>query len=109
MVLFRDLSRNLRATEWQAFTQALHEALGERDPGFEHGMIGTKPVRVHFRDLPASDGAQVMISFWAWGDTEGACWANLARVMANLGAVLRARGDIIRRPGARARRPAVAG
>ena len=90
MVLFRDLPRNLLGAEWEVYTQALHEALCELDPDFEQGMIGTTPVRVHFRELPASDGAQLMISFWAWGDTERACWANLARVMSNLEGVLRA-------------------
>lgn len=91
MVLFRHLPRNISASEWDDFTHALHVALSLTDPGVEPGVIGTTLVPVHFIGLPVSarEGHQLMISFWAWGGTEGECMENLARLMTNLAGALR--------------------
>lgn len=91
MVLFRDLPRNRSAAAWDTLTTALHRALAEEDPTFELGVVGTAPVSVHFRGLPAptQDGHQLMVAFWAWGATERGCLDNLARLMTNLAGALR--------------------
>jgi hypothetical protein len=88
MVLFRHLPRN-DASEWGAFTHALHVALAAVDTEFDLGVLGTTLVPVRFRLLPASfPGFQLMVSFWAWGDSEPACLDNLARLMTNLSPAL---------------------
>ena len=48
--------------------------------------MGTTRLRVNYRDLPdgRSEGAQLLISFWAWGDEEPEVFKNLSRVIAAL-------------------------
>jgi hypothetical protein len=88
IVLFRDLVANTSRARIEALKNELHHALGPMDPQLEWGMIGTTLVPVRYVALPA-DGHQLMISFWAWGDSEVETMANLARVIANLARALR--------------------
>jgi hypothetical protein len=52
-------------------------------------LVRTLPVR--YRALPAGDqhGHQLMVSFWAWGDSERECLLSLERLMRSLSAALR--------------------
>jgi hypothetical protein len=93
MVLFRDLARNTAAGEIEALKNELHLALSKVDPNFRSGVVGTTIVPVRYLALPeASDeqlGVQLMISFWAWGDSEVENMQNLSRLLRNLTQALR--------------------
>jgi hypothetical protein len=91
MLLFRTLEHN-RDGHIGSLERSLHEGLGPLDPLFTGGAIGTTVVPVRYRALPTAHqlGDQLMISFWAWGNSEGECLQNLARLMTSLSAALRA-------------------
>jgi hypothetical protein len=104
MVLFRDLSRNLSPHDLLALTNALHDALATADPHFEFGIVGTTLIPVRYVTLLApSDaqlGSQLMLSFWAWGNTKTESMTNLDRLMKNLSHALRdvAKQDAAEKP-----------
>jgi len=93
MVLYRDLEQNLSRQEIESLKNALHRRLGAIEPEFRWGMIGTTILPVRYVTLPLPDdeqlGHQLMISFWAWGDSEAELMANLGRVVKNLSRGLR--------------------
>jgi len=93
MILFRALERNTSQLDVARLSRALHRELGAADPSFQWGIIGTTVVPVRYLALPESRdqqlGSQLMISFWAFGDTEGDTMLNLARVFKNLSQALR--------------------
>ena len=92
MVLFRDLRRNVEGDDLRILASALHHALARVDRAFSRGAIGTTLVPVEYLALPeaARHGAQLMVSFWAWGRSEAECMSSLDRVLSNLDRVLRA-------------------
>jgi len=93
MVLFRALERNTEPTEVARLEQELHGNLAQADPTFRFGVIGTTIVPVRYLALPESGsqqlGSQLMISFWAWGDSESDTMMNLGRLFKNLSRALR--------------------
>jgi hypothetical protein len=93
MVLFRSLVRNTDPTRIDALKNQLHLDLAAADPSFQWGIIGTTVVPVRYLALPESReqqlGSQLMISFWAWGDSEADTMLNLGRVFKNLSQALR--------------------
>lgn len=86
IVIYRELARNL--VEIPELARELHVALAPIDATFELGLVGTTITPVRFRALDAI-GSQLMISFWAWGDSEVMAMASLSRVIANLMRALR--------------------
>ena len=92
MVLFRELNQNTADGRVEALAVQLHHALAQRDPDFPTGLIGTTLIPVRYLLLPGHDDAQLgwqlMISFWAWGDTVAETMANLDRLFANLSRAL---------------------
>jgi hypothetical protein len=101
MVLFRDLARNLAPGDLRSLTGDLHRALAVTDPDFELGVIASTLIPVRYVTLPdAALGTQLMISFWAWGDTDAETMANLDRLMTNLTGALRAAAPLRRDAGA---------
>ena len=58
------------------------------------GIVGTTIMRTRYVGLPGGTagplGYQLMLSFWAWGDTEGETMANLDRVLGHLSEALHA-------------------
>lgn len=88
MVLFRELARNTVAGQIEALKNDLHVALAKLDPNFRSGVVGTTIVPVRYLALPAANdeqlGVQLMISFWAWGNTEEENMQNLSRLLRNL-------------------------
>ncbi|MEO8181777.1 MAG: hypothetical protein ABI895_23335 [Deltaproteobacteria bacterium] len=89
MLLFRALEHNLDGhIGW--LEGSLHQSLAPLDPRFDGGAIGTTVVPVRYRALPADKqlGDELMISFWAWGNSEGECLKNLARLMKSLSLAL---------------------
>ncbi len=93
MVLFRELPRNLAPADLPALTLAFHHALAPLDPDFEHGMVGTTLLPVRYLSLPGSAGtrlgSQLMLSFWAWGESHDETMASFERLMVNLTQALR--------------------
>jgi hypothetical protein len=90
MLLFRALERNRRG-QIAGLENSLHQSLAPLDPTFDDGAIGTTVVPVRYRALPVGRqlGAQLMISFWAWGNSEAECLRSLARLIENLATALR--------------------
>ena len=92
MVLFRNLERNTIAGEVEQLTHRLHRNLAETDPTLRWGVIGTSIIPVRYLGLPEIDGrhqgSQLMISFWAWGNSEAECMRYLRRVLNNLAGAL---------------------
>lgn len=89
MVLFRALARNGKEGEVQWLKNALHHALSPLDPNFQSGMVGTTIIPVSYLALPEPSGEQLMISFWAWGNSELENMQNLERLLKNLTLALR--------------------
>jgi len=88
MVLFRDLRQNTTLARVEHLKDALHRELAAIDPGFTGALIGTTLIPVRYLALPDGDGTQLgwqlMISFWAWGDTVAETMSTLGRLFANL-------------------------
>ncbi len=92
MLLYRDVAINTRTARMSWLATALHHQLHQLDPKFALGMIGTTLVPVRFLALPANaqDGEQLMVSFWAFGDSEANVMQSLARLFKNLSQAIRA-------------------
>jgi len=86
MVLHRVLAENLSRARVKKLKNVLHQRLGAIDCDFEWGVIGTTIIPVRYVSLPegAQLGTQLMISFWAWGNTDAELMTNLGRVVRNL-------------------------
>jgi hypothetical protein len=93
MVLFRELTRNTAGGQIETLKNELHLALAKLDPNFRSGVVGTTIVPVRYLALPEANdeqlGAQLMISFWAWGNSEDENMQNLSRLLRNLTNALR--------------------
>jgi hypothetical protein len=93
MLLFRALEQNTVETSVASLRHALHTNLAELDEAFAWGLVGTTLVPTRYLALPEpSDrqlGTQLMISFWAWGDSEADTMLNLDRLFINLARALR--------------------
>ncbi|MBK7402614.1 MAG: hypothetical protein IPJ34_41890 [Myxococcales bacterium] len=92
MILRRALARNVVAGSAERLAIGLHRALARLEPEFTAGIVGTTLVPVRFLALPpkARLGQQLMISFWAFGETEAEVMENLLHVVRNLSSALRA-------------------
>jgi hypothetical protein len=92
MLLFRALRRNTVSGEIERLTEVLHRELSQLDPEFDCGLLGTTRVPVRYLELPNTQeqqwGMQLMLSFWAWGDSEAETMHNLGRLVGNLHAGL---------------------
>ena len=62
------------------------------NPDFRWGVVGTTIVPVRYLALAERNGqqfgSQLMISFWAWGNSEAETMLNVARLMKNLSQAL---------------------
>jgi hypothetical protein len=94
MILWRDLRLDLprEHTEW--LKGALHARLAGVDPSLVHGAVGLALYPVRYTTLPPpaarQAGFQLMVSFWAWGDTTEEVMDNLERTFRGLEQALRA-------------------
>lgn len=88
MILYRELGLNLSRRRVEGLKNALHLRLAALDRELEWGMIGTTILPVLYIDLPVAHdqqlGYQLMIAFWAWGNSEAEVMSNLERVLGNL-------------------------
>jgi hypothetical protein len=76
MILFRDLPLNTVYQYMQQLNEAVHFYLERLEPEFRWGSVGTTLMHIYYTDLNRP-GRQLMLSFWAWGDTEEETFANL--------------------------------
>jgi hypothetical protein len=97
MILYRNVPLNTAPNHIVRLSDAIHRHLHHTDPGFELGAIGTTIMQVHYTALPGIHervpGKQLMLSFWAFGDTEAETMTNLERTFRNLSAVIRGVSD----------------
>ena len=97
MVLYRALDRNLNPRAIGTLKNDLHVRLQAHDRSFQWGMLGTTVVPVRYHTIDASTeaqlGQQLMISFWAWGDTDAELMKNFRRVIRNLSAAFHSVAD----------------
>lgn len=91
MLLYRDLTLNTRRDRVSWLKTAFHQQLGHVDPKFRLGMIGTTLIPVRYLTRPESEqaGEQLLLGFWAYGETLDATMQNLARLFRNLTQALR--------------------
>jgi len=93
MILYRNLLFNLSRVRVERIESAMHRHLAEIDPEFAWGAVGTTLMRTQYLALPVPKkeqmGYQLMLSFWAWGDTVEETMAHLDRVFVNLSRALR--------------------
>lgn len=91
MLLYREIEQNARKSRIAWLNAALHYQLALLDPKFTLGMIGTTLVPVRFLALPddAQLGEQLLVSFWAFGNSEAVTMGNLSRLFKNLSHALR--------------------
>jgi hypothetical protein len=93
MILFRELTSNLSYPRVERLEDALQRRLAELDPEFAWGVVGTTIMRTRYVSLPVPEagqmGYQLMLSFWAWGDTIDETMAHLDRLFRNLSRALR--------------------
>jgi hypothetical protein len=93
MLFFRALEQNTVEASISSLKYCLHSNLAELDQDFVWGLVGTTLVPTCYLALPESNGQQLgqqlMISFWAWGDTEADTMLNLGRLFSNLSRALR--------------------
>jgi hypothetical protein len=94
MVLFRRLELNTVPGQLHALAAGLHRELAGLAPELAWGVVGTTLVPVRYLALSAGGrgqlGEQLMISFWAWGNTEAETLCHLAQVFDSLSRALRA-------------------
>lgn len=88
MIFFRELELNTSEASVEWLQTKLNQTLHELDATFRFGVVGTTRVPVRYLALPSENpgqlGQEMMISFWAFGDSEDECMRNLARVLKNL-------------------------
>jgi hypothetical protein len=91
--LIAPLHLNTNKENVECLKSAIHHYLKRIDPGFRGGAIGTTIMNVEYVTLPVPPkeqiGFQIMLSFWAWGDSEEETMSNLERLFNNLWEALR--------------------
>jgi hypothetical protein len=91
MILFLALERNTLDVRMAWLKEALQRGLCAQDPRFDAGIIGTTLVPIRYLALPqgAQLGQQLMLSFWAFGNSEASVMQALSRLFRNLSRALR--------------------
>lgn len=101
MILYRNLALNTSPEQMHRLTNATAQALSEADPLFEWGAVAATIVTTRFTAIPGPPahqrGQQLMLSFWAWGETETETMSHLDRIFQNLTGALQRVSDEIRR------------
>jgi hypothetical protein len=101
MILYRNLALNTLPEQLHRLTDATAQALSETDPLFEWGAVGATIMSARFTALPGPPerqrGQQLMLSFWAWGETEAETMRHLDRIFHNLTGALQRVTEEIRR------------
>lgn len=101
MILYRNLALNTSLEQVHRLANATAQTLSETDPLFECGAVGATIISARFTTLPGPPerqrGQQLMLSFWAWGETEPEVMRHLDRIFHNLTGALHSVTEEIRR------------
>jgi hypothetical protein len=91
MILFRALEQNTLEARMAWLRGSVQRGLATLDPLFSAGIIGTTLVPSRYLALPsgAQLGQQLMLSFWAYGNSEASVMQALSRLFRNLSRALR--------------------
>jgi len=88
VILFRELEWNLSFANVTWVVTAAHHYLNQTDLAFKWGVVGTTTRRAQYTSLPFPEstqmGYQLMLTFWAWGDTDLEVMDNLGRSFVNV-------------------------
>jgi hypothetical protein len=93
--IYRDHALNTSDDHFYRLIDELHSALASVDQGWKMGACGYARYPAHFVALASepkegvSIGGEVCVRFWAWGNTEDECFANLDRLFGNLDSAVR--------------------
>jgi hypothetical protein len=92
MLLYRALEMNTVPARVDWLGTRFHRELAQLDTTFTSGVIGTTLVPVRYLALPegAQLGQQLMLSFWAFGDSDADVMHSLDRLFRNLAQAVRA-------------------
>ena len=84
MIFYRNLPINLNppSTEW--LLDATSAYIQHTDKGFQDGVIGLCFMDTAFAALNKQVGKELVLYFWAYGDTEEETYENLGRLFTNL-------------------------
>jgi hypothetical protein len=93
MIFIRDLSHNLSTTKIGFLKGLLCEGIREVEPEFTGGHIDVSTTLACFSALPGADedkvGAEVVLEFYALGETEEEAMSNLSVLITGLHAALK--------------------
>jgi hypothetical protein len=88
MIFYRPLHLNTNKAGIEWLKDAIHHYLKQTDLSFRWGVIGTTIMKAEYVTLPVPPkdqaGFHIMLSFWAWGDSEEETMSNLERLFKNL-------------------------
>jgi len=84
MILFRDLPLNTHRAYCDWLEEGMHYYLSGLDPDLDYAAVGTTLMRSFYTDLAVGDGWELMLTFFAWGDTHDETMNNLNRVFTNI-------------------------
>jgi len=95
MVLFKNLEENAQEKSINWLCTALQAGLMAASPSFKAGAVGLSRMAVAYKALgslpgQAGLGKEVMLSFWAYGDSAGVAMESLGVVVAAMESALRA-------------------
>jgi hypothetical protein len=93
MIIYRDHARNTAEADLHRLFSTVHQEIANVDPTWLMGAIGYAPYAAHFtalgaQPMPGTTGFEMCLRFWAWGNDDAECFANLDRLFANLRAAL---------------------
>jgi hypothetical protein len=89
MIIYRNKRLNTLPPDIKRLSDMLEQSLKVIDDGWLMGAIGYAFYRAHFTSLgdepaPETIGRELCLRFWAWGNSDAECFANLERIFANL-------------------------
>ena len=88
MILYRNLNYNLSEQNINWLERRTHNYLESIDIHFEWGVVGTSIIPATYITLPLPDheqvGSQLLLQFWAWGDSDLEVMDNFGRISINV-------------------------
>lgn len=84
MIFYRYPKMNIYRDNTQMLLEATKHYLEHIDPDFHDGAIGLSFFETAFEEIGNAIGKELVIQFWAFGDTEEETYENLNRLFNNL-------------------------
>jgi hypothetical protein len=104
MLFYRSLRVNLREPACQWLSDSLAECLGQTDAEFAGGVVGLSRLPTRFVEVPLDRSGNedlrigwiLMVSFWAFGDSDDEVFGNLDRLFDNLATAIQEISDQVK-------------